>query len=155
MKKLTTLITGLMFLVGILMVCPQAYSSGTATVTLSGKWGSTPAKKRAVTIAWVDDTSGTTATITASSMGIEGWYLYSCETNPGSTAPTDNYDITISDSDGVDVMFGALANRDTSNSEIAFPASGYPLVAGNLTFSLSGNSVNNALGTCTCVFLEN
>lgn len=32
-------------------------------------------------------------------------------------APTDNYDITITDSDGVDVLAGAGANRDTTNTE--------------------------------------
>jgi len=42
-------------------------------------------------------------------------------TNPGATAPADNYDITIRDKDGVDIAGGALADRDTANSEIVQP----------------------------------
>ncbi len=42
-------------------------------------------------------------------------------TNPGGTAPTDDYDLTIIDSDGVDLLAGEGANRDTSTSEQIFP----------------------------------
>lgn len=37
-------------------------------------------------------------------------------------APTDNYDITVTDAEGYDVMQGAGANRDTANTETAVPA---------------------------------
>jgi hypothetical protein len=33
------------------------------------------------------------------------------------TAPTDNYDITVTDEDGTDVLMGAGANRDTLVTE--------------------------------------
>lgn len=42
-------------------------------------------------------------------------------TNPGAAAPTDNYDITLIDEDGLDVAEGLLANRDTANSEAVYP----------------------------------
>lgn len=35
----------------------------------------------------------------------------------GSSAPTDNYDITIVDEDGTDVLMGSGQNRDTSATE--------------------------------------
>lgn len=38
-------------------------------------------------------------------------------TDPGATAPTDNYDITVTDADGVDVLNALGANRDTANTE--------------------------------------
>lgn len=38
-------------------------------------------------------------------------------TDPGATAPTDNYDVTILDDDGYDVLMGAGADRDTANTE--------------------------------------
>jgi len=38
-------------------------------------------------------------------------------TDPGATAPTDDYDITIVDSDGYDVLAGQGLNRDTANTE--------------------------------------
>jgi len=38
-------------------------------------------------------------------------------TDPGATAPTDNYDVTILDDDGYDVLMGAGVDRDTANTE--------------------------------------
>lgn len=44
--------------------------------------------------------------------------LIGLTTDPdGTSAPTDNYDITITDSDGRDVLLGAGANRDTATTE--------------------------------------
>lgn len=45
-------------------------------------------------------------------------------TNPGATAPSDDYDITMTDSDGIDVLQGKGANRDTVNSESFCPLIG-------------------------------
>jgi len=42
-------------------------------------------------------------------------------TNPGATAPTDLYDVTILDEDLVDVALGTLANRSTANTETVYP----------------------------------
>ena len=44
-------------------------------------------------------------------------------TDPGDVAPTDNYDIVITDSDGYDVLHGAGLNRDTANTEQVLAAS--------------------------------
>lgn len=43
------------------------------------------------------------------------------ETDPGTTAPTANYDMQLLDDNSIDVMGGALANRHTSTSERAYP----------------------------------
>jgi hypothetical protein len=44
-------------------------------------------------------------------------------TNPdGTAAPTDDYDITLVDGDGVDVALGTLANRDDTNTETVYPS---------------------------------
>src|SRR3990167_1003625 len=43
--------------------------------------------------------------------------LLALETNPGSPAPTANYDITITDEDGLDVLHGVGANRHTTDTE--------------------------------------
>lgn len=44
-------------------------------------------------------------------------------TNPGSAAPTDNYDLTLGDPDdsSFDVLGGLLVNRDTANTEQIAP----------------------------------
>lgn len=88
--------------------------------------------------------------ISATNMAyLEGKYLVKVTTNPGTTAPTDNYDITITDANGVDIMGGTLANRDTSNSEEALPyiggvAYGPTPIPGTLTLNITNNSVNSA-----------
>ncbi len=80
-------------------------------------------------------------------------------TDPGATAPSDNYDLYIKDSAGVDIMNGTTENRDTANSEQAMPKWGtdyfHPRpVYGALTFSLSGNSVDSALGEVFIYMVE-
>lgn len=57
-------------------------------------------------------------------------------TDPGATAPTDDYDVTITDSEGYDVLQGAGANRDTANTETAVPAA-TSVAFGTLTLNVS------------------
>lgn len=66
-------------------------------------------------IAVVDWTSASDGSATGE-VELDG-QLIKFVTNPGATAPSDNYDITLVDEDGIDVAEGLLANRDTSNSE--------------------------------------
>jgi len=98
-----------------------------------------------------------TATNAANTAFITGKYLLKATTNPGATAPTDNYDITLTDADGVDLMGGTLANRDTANSEEALPyigglAYGPQPITGALTHTPTGNSVNSAISVTTYIF---
>lgn len=78
-------------------------------------------------------------------------YVFLVTTNPGATAPTDNYDITLTDTDSVDIAGGELLNRDTTSSEQAVPKVGAiygsRYVESGVTLNLSGNSVNSATGT--------
>ena len=87
---------------------------------------------------------------------ILGRYCILGITNPGTTAPTDNYDITVEDEYGCDIFGGQLLNRDSALSEQALPnvggAYGGRPCAGILTFKLSGNSVNDATGKCVLYF---
>lgn len=69
-------------------------------------------------------------------------------TVPGAAAaaPTDNYDITITDEDGVDALLGAGANRDTANTEQVAAAS-LGIVAGDrLTLNVT-NAGDSKSGT--------
>lgn len=61
------------------------------------------------------------------------------------TAPTDNYDITITDANGYDVLQGAGANRDTANTERAAPAA-TSMAFGVLTLNVT-NAGASKLGT--------
>lgn len=76
-------------------------------------------------------------------------YIMKIVTNPGSTAPTDDYDIVITDEHGVDVVGGLLLNRDTANSEQVYPVIGstpaIPVwVCGTHTMTVTNQSVNSA-----------
>ncbi len=67
---------------------------------------------------------------------------------PGVTAPTDNWDFTMIDSEtaALDVFGGAGANRDTANAEQFLPViSLFPMsLCGVYNLTITGNSVNSA-----------
>lgn len=73
---------------------------------------------------------------------INGWIIR-VETNPGATAPTTLYDITLTDQDGLDVMGGVLANRSATATEHVLAPQ--PYVRGAVTITPTGNSVNSAV----------
>jgi hypothetical protein len=72
-------------------------------------------------------------------------------TNPGAVAPTDNYDITLVDADGIDRLRGTGVDRDTANSEAApvvFSGTSInPVVdlGDVLTLTIANNAVNSAV----------
>jgi hypothetical protein len=152
MKKILLIILAILMFAGIIQ---SAYAVGTATVTPRYIYEAGQVRRTILTVSWTDDTNGTTYVINPTSYNIMGWYLYSAETNPGSGPPTDNYDITLVDADTYDLAGGLLMNRDTSTTEMVnmgnAPAS-YPMITDNFTFTLSGNSVNNATGTLILLF---
>ena len=74
------------------------------------------------------------------------------QTIPGTAAaqPDDDYDITITDAEGVDLMGGVLANRDETNGEEAVPLIGavygpQPVISA-LTVTVSGQATAAATG---------
>ena len=86
-----------------------------------------------------------------------GGRLLQMITNPGTTAPQDNYDITLT-SEGADMLLGGGANRDTANTEIAFVESNgaHPVYAGTdtLVLNVTGNNVNSATSVIKLYFVE-
>lgn len=73
---------------------------------------------------------------------IDGWIIR-VETNPGATAPTALYDLTLVDTDGLDVMGGVLANRSATLTEHVL--SPQPYVRGAVTITGTNNAVNSAV----------
>lgn len=130
-----------------LMLAVPAYSAGTVSYT----WTLITDGIYELKFTWTADAAAATVPATAS-LSFNG-FIYQCDTNPGSTAPTDDYDITLVNADSVDVMGGALLNRDESTSERAYP-SNTPYVTGGVTFTLANNAVNSATGTCTCIVFQ-
>ena len=102
-----------------------------------------------ISLTWTADASD--GTVPNTSVTFSGW-IVRVITNPGATAPTDDYDITVNDPDdsSFDIMGGALADRDTANTEQVYPVisgAATPVLAmGAHTVKISGNSVNSATG---------
>lgn len=95
-----------------------------------------------IRLTWTADAAGA---VTADTEAVNGTILR-VVFNPLADAPTDNYDVTLTDEDGVDVLAGLGADRDTANTECVFPVdttSGLPFsVAGvlSLTIAAAGDS---------------
>lgn len=128
--------------------------AGTMTCTLDSRAGS---GVRVLTVAWTSDASGNATGTTPVLIG----RLVKAVTVPSaSVAPTDNYDIAMTDEQGLDVLTGVqstLANRDTANTEqvyfLVLDAAGtplaqsvHPLVANALSISVT-NAGNAKSGT--------
>lgn len=87
--------------------------SAAGTVTLTEETVGSIVKIR---WAWTSDGSGVVSG-TLTTRAYNG-ALERLVTDPdGSAAPTDNYDVTILDEDGTDILMGAGADRDTATTE--------------------------------------
>jgi hypothetical protein len=88
----------------------------------------------------------------------KGGRLLQIATDPGATAPQDNYDIALTEDNGADLLLGVGANRDTSNSEVAVIESNgaHAVYAGTdtLTLALTNNNVNSAIVVIKLYFAE-
>lgn len=110
--------------------------AGSVTITYS----QTRPGMKSVTWAWTSDASGDvsgTNTVYLSGQAIR------FVTDPGATAPTDNYDIVVNDQHGLDIAAGRLANRDTANTEEAFPIQ--EVTIGANTYVVSGATFDGPL----------
>ncbi|ANS03537.1 hypothetical protein [uncultured Mediterranean phage uvDeep-CGR2-KM21-C338] len=83
--------------------------AGSVTITYSDH-----ATVKYVQWSWTSDASGD---VSGTDTKILSGVALRFATNPGSTAPTANYDIVINDEDAIDIAAGGLANRHTSDSE--------------------------------------
>lgn len=88
--------------------------AGTVTPTV----GNGRREIKTVSWAWISDGAGAANGVDTIALSGE---ILRVVTNPGSPAPTDNYDIVILDADGADVLGGLGANRDTATTEEFVP----------------------------------
>lgn len=78
--------------------------------------------------------------------------LFELTTNPGATAPQDNWDVTLIDAEGIDRLQSLGLNRDTANTEslpVVYSGSTiHPVISRTdvLTLKVAGNNVNSATG---------
>jgi len=145
-------------LIGIILVLSlvgSALAAGTVTITKETIPILSTKDRVVLTLVWTADSSHvlSDATINATTYQILGYYLISSETLSGATAPTDASVIAIKTASGSTLFTMTLSNSTTvgvlTNYQYVNP------INGNLTFSLSGNSVNSATGTCKLTFAAN
>jgi hypothetical protein len=158
MKRFLTALIILAFL----MLHGMAFAAGTVTQKVD-KYPN--ANLQVLTFSWTADAAAatipSTATSDANTQAIIGWYVWAIETDPGSTAPTPNYDIVINDANGFDIAGGQLANRSATATERVIPkldatASlyGASLINSALTLVITNNLVNSATGTVKLIMTK-
>ena len=76
-------------------------------------------KLRRITVDWTSDGSGDAT----QSVEVDG-VIVRLITDPGATAPDPNYDVTVVDEFGLDLLDGQGANRHTSTTEAVSLAGG-------------------------------
>lgn len=142
----------LCLVVALLALTAPLGAAGTVTQTHA-----TTGNIRKVVFTCTGDASDGSFPATAISRKFEG-RLIQLITDPGTTAPTDNYDITLVDGNGLDVLQGVGANRDTANTEaaaIVFSGTSInPVVdeSDTLTLTIAGSTVNSATLTITLIY---
>jgi len=106
-------------------------------------------KSKVYRVSWVADASDGSLPASQSPSDIFG-FIVRMVTNPGGTAPTADYDVTLTDEDGCDVLGGEGADRSASDSEQIIPKLGNSYgpcyVNSKLTLNITNNSVNSATG---------
>jgi hypothetical protein len=129
------------------------------TLTKVDTSGTDPAGTRCLTFTWQAAADGSLSAYPISANQakvLSGLYAVQAVINPGATAPTASYDVTLTDTDGVDVFGGTLGNLSATASAIVRPdiatLAGKRLVQGVLTFNLTNNSVNSANGVIKVYF---
>jgi len=146
-------LTAVMVVLSALLLLPVlCLGAGTVTYTIQD---ALDGKARFITFSATADASAHTYPDTSTTIGeTAGYWLCSMETDPGSTAPTDDYDITVKSALGTDLLGGAGANRDETNTEIAYPTidstsgqKGCVPINSALTLGISGNGVDSATTT--------
>lgn len=127
--------------------------AGSVTVTYSAHALNQGGRLKVVNVAWTADAADGSVPDTTLS-NLKGRLLKAI-TNPGATAPTDNYDLKLLDNldSTADALDGLLDNRDTANTEVELPAAP-PILSGDYTFNLTNNSVNSATGVLILLIEE-
>lgn len=103
------------FCIFLFALCWQANGAGTVTLTQSR--GQQPVRR--LVFDWVSDAAGV---VSGTVSGTVNGKIVGVITDPGTPAPTDNYDVTMINSDGFDVFNGRGIDRDTVNTEQFCPA---------------------------------
>ena len=103
------------FLVIILLIFITTSAWGAGSCVLTSSDMVKPDRKEFVLTCTGDGTIAA-YTLTPAEWGLKGWFLYSVTTDPGTSAPTADYDITLV-VNGEDVSGGLLEDRSATATE--------------------------------------
>jgi len=139
----------LLLAVALLLIPSITFGAGTCVLDQSGtQSGGNRMWRQYLCTADAADASMGAYTVT----GFYDFYLYSVETWPGSTAPTDATDFTLLEAvTGEDVMGGNGTDAiDATTTSTVLPRSSfmslnfYHMIKGNMTLTITNNAVNSA-----------
>lgn len=145
----------------LLVLCQFSFAAGswtgpTRTFRSYGKGGPQKNLEEISTTFTADAADGSVPVLNIQLCG----FLIKVITNPGSTAPTANYDAILGDpKDAVlDAAAGFLANRHTSNTEVVYPvgsgAAAPIFLCGSYALTVTNNSVNSATSNFTFYLVD-
>lgn len=149
MKRLFSLLVGVLFtLVPVLVMA--------AGTVVAGHVKNYPHGIKSIAFTCTGDSSnGSFPSDVDTGRDLKG-FIFLVVTNPGTTAPTADYDIVLNDGDGIDIMGGELGDRSATVSEQAIPlidaAFGSRYVFGRVTPVITNNSVNSAVIVLTIYY---
>ncbi len=116
-------------LFALLLFASTSFAAGSCAWT-NGAVAGYGDDKREIELTCTGDGTITAFSIVPKDYKVRGFYLYSVTTDPGTSAPTEGYDITLV-VDGEDIAGGLLADRSATLTEtvvIAPTTKGYPIM---------------------------
>jgi P pilus assembly chaperone PapD len=142
----------------LILVASQVFAAGSCVVSSTEKVVIDSKTQRVyVTLTCTGDGTIAAYSFNPVTFGVRGWYLYNVTTNPGASAPTDNYDITLV-SDSEDIAGGLLADRSTSATQtvaIAPTTLGYHMSDGIIAITFANETANPSTIVMTLRFSSN
>lgn len=114
----------------LLLIAGYVIAAGTVTTT---EISSTSVKK--VTFAWTSSAGG--AADATTTKAYDGRVIGLTTIPSGGAAPDDNYDVTVKDVDGHDVLLGRGIDRDTANTEFVTEANMAGVAGSTLTLAVT------------------
>ena len=154
MKKLVSVLVfvGLIFITSMAQAAGSCVLTSTENVTIQNQ-----THRKYITLTCTGDGSIGAYSFVPSTTGVKGWYLYNITTDPGASAPTADYDITLM-VDGEDIAGGLLANRSTSATQtvvLAPTTLGYHMADGTMLITFANQTANPSTIVMTLRFTTN
>jgi hypothetical protein len=139
------------------IITSTAFSAGSCNWSGAGAPGYGDDKKE-IKLTCSGDGSITAFSLVPADYGVRGYFLYSVTTDPGVSAPTEAYDITLL-VNGEDVAGGLLADRSATATEtvvIAPPTKNYPIMGDSaMVVTFADETANPSIIVITFKFVKN